>query len=125
MANEESSSSASIAPCVAMMALTPHTAEPTANSEVSLGRRPKARPRKVMNAIATVISMATSARLTPPSFSTSTRRKREPSSTTPASPKFQPVAKEKAGAEQHDTRLQPEFVGGHAGAKNLWHTDGI
>ena len=37
MEKEESSSSASMAPFVAMMALTPQTAEPTARSVVNFG----------------------------------------------------------------------------------------
>src|SRR2546422_7210631 len=48
IANEESSSSASIAPFAAMMAETPHTAEPTASKEVSLGRSLNARPSNVI-----------------------------------------------------------------------------
>src|SRR5258708_4188680 len=57
IANEESSSSASIAPCVAMIALTPQTAEPTASSEVNFGFKPNTRPRKVMTAIAPQIDV--------------------------------------------------------------------
>src|SRR5205807_10574787 len=81
---EESSSSASMAPLVAMIALTPHTAEPTASSVVSLGLRLNSLPRNVMNASEPAISMATRTRLTPPSFKMSPSRKREPSSTIPA-----------------------------------------
>ena len=71
-------------PLVAMMALTPQTADPTARSVVSFGRRPKRRPRNVMKASEPAISMNTSRRLTPPSFATSPSRNREPSSTIPA-----------------------------------------
>ena len=84
IAKEESSSSASIAPCVAIMADTPQTAEPTARREISLGRNPNLRPRNVMNAMATTSSTDTSARLTPPSLTTSPSRNREPSNTIPA-----------------------------------------
>ena len=61
IAKEESSSSASMAPCVAMMALaTPQTAEPTARSVVSLGRRPRrAAEERAVKAVAPVISRAT------------------------------------------------------------------
>src|SRR5258708_38563727 len=84
MAKEESSSSASMAPLVAMMALTPQTAEPTAKSVVSLGRRPNRRPRKVMKDNEPAISMKTSRRLTPPRFQTYPSKKREPRRTMPA-----------------------------------------
>src|SRR6266481_1078388 len=83
MANEESSSSASMAPFVAMMADTPHMEDPTANRLVSLGLSSKMRPRKVMKAIDKTSSINTSTRLTEPSFKTSASRKRAPSSTIP------------------------------------------
>ena len=49
IAVEESSSSASMAPCVAMMAETPQTLEPTASSVVSCAPSLKVRPSQVMN----------------------------------------------------------------------------
>ena len=66
-----------------MIADTPHTAEPTASSDVSFGFNPNARPSPCISASASVISIATSPRLIPPSRSTSPSRKREPSSTIP------------------------------------------
>src|SRR3984885_431011 len=83
IAVDDSSSSASIAPCVAMIADTPHTADPTASSEVNFGFNPNARPSPCINASASVISIATNPRLIPPSRSTSPSRKRDPSSTIP------------------------------------------
>ena len=84
MAKEESSSSASIAPCVAMMALTPQTAEPTARSVVSFGRRLKTRPRKSHEGDGTGDFHGDQPKLTPPRFRTSPRRNRAPRRTIPA-----------------------------------------
>jgi hypothetical protein len=83
MAYEESSSSASMAPCAAMIAETPQTDDPIASRSVSFGRKPNAFPSAVIKRRETVISMATRIRVTPPSFRMSPRMNREPSSTMP------------------------------------------
>ena len=84
MAKVASSSSASIAPLAAMMAETPQMEDPTASRLVSLGLSRNQRPSRVMMAMATASSIATSVSETPPSLSTSPSRKRAPSSTMPA-----------------------------------------
>src|SRR5438105_544409 len=61
MAKVASSSSASMAPCAAMMAETPQIEEPTASKLVSLGFSLNALPKTVMSAMATTSSMATRA----------------------------------------------------------------
>jgi hypothetical protein len=78
MAVEESSSSASMAPWVAMMAETPQTLEPTARRVVSLGLRLKVRPSQVMKVREKANAMKTKRRDMPPSLRTSPRMKRAP-----------------------------------------------
>src|SRR6185369_8844817 len=84
IANEESSSSASIAPLAAMIAETPQTADPTASSVVNFGFSLNRRPSRVMRSNDPVISTTTRPRLMPPSLSTSPTTNRDPSSTMPA-----------------------------------------
>src|SRR5437762_1654359 len=84
IAYDESSSSASIAPCVAIIAETPHMDDPTASSVMSLGLSLKALPITVMNASESVISMKTRASEMPPSLSTSPMRNLAPRRTMPA-----------------------------------------
>ncbi len=84
MAVEESSSSASIAPWVAMMAETPQTEEPTESSVVSCGPSLKARPNQVMKARDRAKAMKTRTSEMPPSLRMSPRTKRAPSRMIPA-----------------------------------------
>ena len=84
MAVEESSSSASMAPCVAMMAETPQTLEPTASRVVSFGPRLKVRPSQVMKVSEKAKAMKTSMSEMPPSLRMSPRMKRAPSRMMPA-----------------------------------------
>src|SRR3954451_9136591 len=84
IAYDESSSSASIAACGAMMAETPQIEDPTASSVMSLGLSLNALPSTVMNASESAISMRTSASERPPSLSTSPMRNLAPRSTMPA-----------------------------------------
>src|ERR1041385_189654 len=83
IANDASSSSASIAPFVAIMAETPQMEEPTASRLANLGLSLKMRPSSVMKPIDKPSSTSTSTRLTEPNLSTSPRRKRAPSRTMP------------------------------------------
>ena len=84
MAMAASSSSPSMEPWAAMMAReTPHTAVPTASREASFGSRPNLRASHSISASDPAISTTTSARLIPPSCSTSPRAKRAPSRTMP------------------------------------------
>jgi len=70
MANEDLHHPASMAPCVAMMALRRNRGADR-KQRSKLRTQTEGTAEDVMKAIATAISMATSARLTPPSFSTS------------------------------------------------------
>ena len=73
-----------MAPFAAMIADTPQIDEPMDSRLMSFGDRPNARPSAVIRMIAATSSIATHARLTPPSLTTSPSRKRTPSSTMPA-----------------------------------------
>src|SRR4051812_25731434 len=84
IAYDASSSSASMAPFAAMIAETPQTDDPIDRRLTSFGDRPNARPSAVISTMAAASSMATHARLTPPSRTMSPIRKRTPSRTMPA-----------------------------------------
>ena len=105
MAVEVSSSSASMAPWVAMMAVTPQTLEPMASRVVSLGPRLKMRPSQVMTSGERTKAMTTKMREMPPSLRTSPRMNRAPS--------------------EDDADLEPELVGGYAGAEDARDADGV
>ncbi len=84
MAVEDSRSSASMVPWMAMMAETPQTELPTASRVVSLSPRPKRRPSQVIKASERTSSMKTRRRERPPSLAMSPRTKRAPSRMMPA-----------------------------------------
>ena len=84
MAVEVSSSSGSMAPCAAMIAVTPQIDEPMASSEVNLGGRWKMRPSTVITESERTSSTATNASDSPPMCRTSCNRKRAPTRTIPS-----------------------------------------
>ncbi len=84
MAVEVSSSSGSMAPCAAMMAVTPQMQEPMASRLVSLGGRRKMRPSSVITERERMSSTATSRSERPPMCRTSCSRKRAPTRTMPS-----------------------------------------
>ena len=83
IAKDASSSSASIAPCVAIIAETPQTDDPTASSALRFRFNPNRRPSHVMKVMASASSITTSTRLTLPISARSPTRKRAPSRTIP------------------------------------------
>ena len=105
MAVEESCSSASMVPWVAMMAETPQTEEPTASRVVSLGAEVEAAAEPGHKG----------------------EREGELDEDQDERDAAQPgdVAEDEAGAEQDDAGLQPELVGGDAGAEDAREADGV
>src|SRR5215510_6533881 len=83
IAYDASSSSASMAPYAAIIADTPQTADPIDSRLISFGLRPNDFPSAVISTMATASSIATQARLTPPSFRMSPNRNLAPWSTMP------------------------------------------
>jgi len=85
-----------MAPCVAMMAETPQIDDPTASSVVSFGRHERQRERHL------------------------DQHQPQRDSAQP-----QHVTDQEARAQQHNSGLEPELVGCHAGAKQLRHANGV
>jgi hypothetical protein len=98
MAVEVSSSSGSMAPCAAMMAVTPQMELPMASRLVSLGGSLKMRPRSVITVSERMSSMATS--------------------TQAHAADVEDVREDELGADQDDAELEPELIGGDAGAED-------
>ena len=105
MAVEESSSSASMAPWVAMMAETPQTLEPTARRVVSLGLRLK--------------------RAAEPGHEGEGECEGDEDEKERDAAEAENVAEDEAGAEQDDAGLKPELVRSDTGAEDARQTDGV
>ena len=91
MAYDVSRSSASMAPCVAMIADTPQTDEPTASRAVNFGVSLNTRPMKIIIAIERIDLDG-----------------HKPQA---QAAELRNVAQQESHAEQHDAEFQPEFVG--------------